>query len=102
MAPSDSHSGSTTKTIEYPFGRDVDTLVICVNEAHARKIFRAFRMKARYTWGRMPMLGHRYKKIIVFMEVARYSSPEEQRAYEHYWREQVETKLERDGEIIYI
>lgn len=104
MVPSDSHSGNTTRMVKskYPLGKDVDTLVICDNAYHAQNIFRAFQLKARYSWGMEPLMSYRFNKIIVFLDLTKPRSSSEEEAWSRYLKEQVETKLSRDGEIVYI
>lgn len=55
------------KSLEYPFGIDVDTLVVCISGEHRRRVIEAFELKARYIlWWQTGLMGARYKKVIVF------------------------------------
>lgn len=50
---------------EYPFGRDVDTLVVCQNSERRDAAAEALQLKARYTTIETPLMGSRFTKIVV-------------------------------------
>lgn len=80
------------QTKEYPFGRDVDILVICHNELHRDYVVKAFKLKARYALWSGQMMGSRFSKVIVF--TPRYMTSREQ----DWIDESVKTCLTPDGE----
>ncbi len=49
----------------FPFGRDVDTLVICANEDHRISTIREWGIKARYETIETQHPGLRFRKIYV-------------------------------------
>lgn len=54
------------KTLEYPLGRDVNTLILCRDEQHMRDMIEALQIKARYMCACPTIGGRTYARIIVF------------------------------------
>ena len=84
-------------TRNLPFGRDVDTLVLCKNYRHLNEVAKAFGLKARYEVWTSTLLGHRFKKIIWI--AGRGDSETESAVIEAVIREVLPTKLYPDGEL---
>lgn len=51
---------------EYPFGEDVDTLVVCHDDLHRKTVIEAFGLKARYVLWKTALMGNQYNKLIYF------------------------------------
>jgi len=84
-------------TRNLPFGRDVDTLVLCKNYRHLNEVVKAFGLKARYDLWTSMLLGHRFKKIIWL--AGHGDSETEAAVIEAVIREILPTKLKPDGEL---
>lgn len=84
-------------TPSFPFGRDVDTLIICRDEGHRRSVSRALAIPARYEIIGSPLPGRGYAKIIVM--VGQPSSSAESDFFTRMIRENLNTKLKPDGEM---
>lgn len=84
----------------YPFGRDVDTLILCHNTVHRDQVIRALKIKARYEVFLFSTRGLRFEKIIVFRPRI-WSSAEDIR-YERYINEDLQCRLSPTGELYVI
>lgn len=87
-------------TLDFPFGRDVDTLIICENDDHRRRAVKALKMVARYTTIGSAVVGHRFLNIIVL--VGKPESATEAAMIDRMAAEYWPTLLERGGEIHFL
>jgi hypothetical protein len=55
----------TVATLSFPFGKDVDTLILCRDEDHRRRAIAALGIPARYELIMSALQGCRFTKIIV-------------------------------------
>jgi hypothetical protein len=86
-------------SLRLPFGDDVDTLVLCINETHIRNVQEAFQLKARYQCFGDALMGHRFRRIIVFRP--QYQSRLQAVIMQDYLNA-LRTKLELGGKIIIV
>ena len=75
-----------------PFGRDVDTLILCRNDDHRRRVTAALQIPARYELIYSALTGYRFKKIIVVG--CRPESDVEAEAFRRLLTEDLPTKLD--------
>lgn len=85
-------------TRNMPFGRDVDTLVLCKSDDHLGKVVQALGMKAQYEIWSCSLMGSRFKKIIWLAGFG--DSASEHATIARMIREYLPTKLEPGGVII--
>lgn len=85
-------------TLSFPFGRDVDTLILCRDEDQRRTAIRALAIKAQYETISSALTGSRFKRIIVV--AGKPDSVMECNHFEEMKREYLPTKLTRDGELL--
>lgn len=82
---------------QYPYGRDVTTLVVCINELHRKYVTEAFELKAKYIiWGDATM-GSRYDKVIAFRPPMYMTS-----SYDDYIETSLKTTLGPDGKFFLV
>jgi hypothetical protein len=84
-------------TRNLPFGRDVDTLVLCKNYDQLDLAVKALGLKARYDVWSGTLLGSRFNKIIWI--AGRGESETESAVMEAVMREVLPTKLHLDGKL---
>lgn len=56
-----------TRTRSLPFGADVDTMIVCMNDEQRRRAIEALGMQARYELIDSVLIGYRFNKIIVLL-----------------------------------
>jgi hypothetical protein len=79
-------------TLSLPFGRDVDTLILCKNDDQRRRAIKALGIPARYELIYSVLTGYRFKKIIVLG--CRPESETETLNFNRLLKEDLPTKLE--------
>jgi hypothetical protein len=84
-------------TRQFPFGEDVDTLIICCSPIHRDTVVKAFQVKAMYDLPFSSMTGRRFKRIIVFSRP--FISHTEAQAFARWVNESLRLKLEPGGEL---
>lgn len=78
----------------YPFGRDgVDTMIVCHNDLHAKKVAQALQIKAYYTSRFSCMTGLRFDRIIVFEPDRNIFESEVERERFIEWMQNIRCKL---------
>jgi hypothetical protein len=108
MTSSSTSGRPKPKTIHFPFGYDnkngtgCNTLILCVNEQHARRLMDAFEIVAEYQWGMPNIGGNQYTRIVIHLDIARGLSATEQDRFTRYWNECILTTLVPKGKIVYI
>lgn len=85
-------------TPTFPFGLDVDTLILCRDEAQRSAAIRALQIKARYEIWSAALMGNRFSKIIWLAGFS--ESPVEQVTQEAMIKEYFPTKLRPGGSLI--
>ncbi len=85
------------ESIAFPFGRDVDTLILCHNDPHRRKAIKALGIKAQYQLIHSPLTGCRFERIIVLRPPP--SSDIHCEELDRLIREYLPTKLNLGGEL---
>lgn len=81
-------------TLSYPFGRDVNTLVVCMNEDHRRHAIKNCGIKARYETIGSALCGCRYNHVVVLRTDQPFSDVERR-----IIREDLPTKLSLGGKL---
>lgn len=85
------------KTGEFPFGTEgANTLVVCHNDEHRRKVAEAFGIVGHYVgWGNA-LCGRRYDRVIVF----RPPNPSEEQ--ERWVKEVLPLKLPPNSDALFV
>jgi hypothetical protein len=87
----------------FPYGVQVDTLVLCTTREHMHKVRDAFQLKAEYQYGMPSLCGRRYMKVIAFTPDGSAHSEEYQRRWSKYVHEHLFTFLaNRDAKIFIV
>lgn len=85
----------------YPFGEEVDTIVVCRNAEHRKRVINTFRIPAFYILYGESTAGFQADKIIFFDPNYATPAAERQRIFE--WVQTVlMLRLTRLGEFIYV
>lgn len=90
-----------TPTRSFPFGRDVDTLILCRDEDHRRAVIAALGIPAQYETVFSVLTGLRFKKIIVFDD-GRIYTPGQLGQLQQMAREYWPTMLYPGGKIHFL
>lgn len=85
-------------TISLPFGRDIDTMILCRDDDQRRNAIRALAIPARYELIGSALCGHRFSRIIVI--AGEPKSATEAAMYERILKEDLPTKLAIGGDLI--
>jgi len=89
-------------TESFPFGRDVDTLIVCGSNEQRRAAIKALAIPARYEIITSALMGHRFSKIIVMLGGTQPWSETEIALYSRIIKEDLPTKLKPGGKLYVI
>jgi len=87
------------RTRSFPFGTDVDTLIVCRNEEVRLIAIEALRLKAQYETYYSSLSGHRFDKIIVIPPYWVHCSEKEQQIFQDLVNDYLPTKLKTGGTL---
>lgn len=86
-----------TKTRLFPFGEDVDVMIVCKNTIHHDQVVKALQMPAMYVTPFSAVTGRKFKRIIVFKDV--YTSETQAQTFARWVNEDLRTSLDIGGEL---